>query len=367
MKIGIMTFHSALNVGAVLQAYCLQTCLVNLGHAVEFINYQPLRPRKNLRKFIGKGFRQTFHKWKDEYYTHYYNKDNRFNFILKEGKTKFTSLSQLKSTPPDCDLYIAGSDQIWNFGFSRLFDEAYFLAFGDKHIRRVAFAASLGQNLIPEEFKESFARNIERFDLISVREKNSIDILAQLIEGDKKIEHISDPTFLLSLDQFELIEEAPVNHCDYIVSYMLPHYELGTNLERAIYFVQKELSLELINLKNPNTGHRLNRVTNKVVTPSQWLGYIKNSSFTICCSFHVVVFSLIYKKPFIVVTPYKNNRIISLLEAVGLVDRCIYDFDVNYIKEILTKSIDWNKVDKYFIKERDRSMQFLQEALGSTL
>ena len=39
MKIGIITLHYALNAGAVLQAFALQTYLKSLGHEVEFIDY----------------------------------------------------------------------------------------------------------------------------------------------------------------------------------------------------------------------------------------------------------------------------------------------------------------------------------------
>ena len=52
MKIGIMTFHWAVNYGAVLQAYALQTYLRNLGHEAYMIDYKPGNRDHNLKNFI---------------------------------------------------------------------------------------------------------------------------------------------------------------------------------------------------------------------------------------------------------------------------------------------------------------------------
>ena len=40
MRVGILTFHDALNYGAVLQCYALQNTLMNLGYEVEVIDYK---------------------------------------------------------------------------------------------------------------------------------------------------------------------------------------------------------------------------------------------------------------------------------------------------------------------------------------
>ena len=121
MKIGVLTFHSALNVGAVLQAYGLQTYLASLGHEVTFIDYQPIQKTLKARDLIGKGARATFRKWEDLYWSHHYTRNICFSSILRVSDQRYESIVSLESNPPDCDAYIAGSDQIWNFGKSRRF------------------------------------------------------------------------------------------------------------------------------------------------------------------------------------------------------------------------------------------------------
>ena len=66
MKIGIVTFHNALNAGAVLQAYALQTFLTQIGHKVEFINYAPIR-KYRFRAYIAKSPIVMFNKWRNIY------------------------------------------------------------------------------------------------------------------------------------------------------------------------------------------------------------------------------------------------------------------------------------------------------------
>lgn len=66
MKIGIITFHNALNAGAVLQAYALQTLLTQQGHKVEFINYDPTR-KYTFRNYVAKSPIVMFNKWRNIY------------------------------------------------------------------------------------------------------------------------------------------------------------------------------------------------------------------------------------------------------------------------------------------------------------
>ena len=119
MNIGILTFHWSTNYGAVLQTYALQEYLKELGHEVKIINYVPVK----------KSIKNCFQ---------YRNPINILN-LLKELKKEqafipfrkkwlqltkqYNSLSELQNDSPNLDVYICGSDQVWN---------PYFLAKGEK-------------------------------------------------------------------------------------------------------------------------------------------------------------------------------------------------------------------------------------------
>ena len=125
----------------------------------------------------------------------------------------------------------------------------------------------------------------------------------------------------------------------------------------------------LINLRNPDTCIRLPNAKNKIVTPYEWLSYIKQAEFVICGSFHAVVFSLLFHKPFIVLQPSYiekaggNQRIYSLLNPLKLTDRCFSEFNYNAINSLLSTNINWQDVDKELKLQKEKSKHFLLEIL----
>ena len=109
---------------------------------------------------------------------------------------------------------------------------------------------------------------------------------------------------------------------------------------------------------------------NTIVTPYQWLGYIRKAESVICGSFHATVFSLIFHKPFIVLLPKAlekkggNTRINSLLEPLGLQGRILYDCRANDIEAAIRQAIDWDRVEAALTAQKQQSISFLKKALG---
>lgn len=363
MKIGIVTFQSALNCGAVFQAYALQTYLEGLGHEVSFINYQEKYITNNLRSFIGKNLSRTWYKLVDK--INYYKYQNRpsFHSILKIDSILYKSLDELKINPPKMDAYIAGSDQIWNIGSKKEINKVYYLDFGGLEIKRISFAASLGQCNVPEFLNDEIATQLKKFNSISVRESSGVEFIQSLVK-DKKVYHISDPTFLLKAGDYRKImsKEMKKSNKKFIVSYILADY--NSSQMKIIDHIKQKLSLDILNLRNPNSCIRLENAKNKIVEPQEWLYQVDNSRFMICCSFHAVVFSLIFHKPFIVVSPYKNARILSLLISLGLEEHIIYDYNGKIVDELLIKKIDWKSVDSKIEEFKFKSNAFLNLSLN---
>ncbi|MDR0606077.1 MAG: polysaccharide pyruvyl transferase family protein [Bacteroidales bacterium] len=364
MKTGIITYHNALNAGAVLQAYALQTVLQRLGHRVEFINYYPQR-KYTVRSFIAKSPFRMWNNWKDIINGIRYSNKGIFGQLLILGEISYNSESELNEHPPIYDLYIAGSDQIWNA--FRTVQKFFFLNFAPKGSRKISFAASLGQCKIPDVLHNEIRELLSDFELISVREKNGVDFIQSLLP-EKTIYHIQDPTCMLKATDYFSIAEIP-NERNYIASYMLALLDKGQN--KIINLIKQRLNRKIINLRNPDTCIRLSNAKNSIVTPRQWLGYMINADFVICSSFHAVMFSLIFHKPFIVIQPQLtmeqggNARIHSLLEPIGLINRCVYGThdSENNIIEILQKNIDWETVDSYLQNGTENSLNYLKRIL----
>ena len=142
MKIGIVTFNSAHNYGAVLQAWALQEYLRGEGHDPSIINYRindidklyriykPRNPYKN------QALNGLVHRAQDvkAYFRdkNKYKKYKKFeHFINKTLPTTkaVTTYQQLLKQEYDFDVLISGSDQVWNGSFTKM-NPAYFLNFG---------------------------------------------------------------------------------------------------------------------------------------------------------------------------------------------------------------------------------------------
>lgn len=345
MRIGILTFHYALNQGAVLQAYALQTYLEKRGHYVEFIDYHPDR-KYTWRDYVAKSFYGIYNKLRDVYYGKKYSKLHDFSKVLNYADTRYYTFDELKRTPPEYDIYIVGSDQIWHF--PRFLNKVYLMNWLPTGANVVSYAASLGQNTPPIHLEQEFVGCLLKFKHLSIRESSGAKYVRRLLKNREVIQCV-DPTMLLNADDYKEIEEQVRFDKRYLVSYILTpmepsHYDV-------LRIVCKQNNCKLLNLRNPDTCVYLRGYKNKIVTPYQWLSFIKNASVVICSSFHAVVFSLIYHKPFIVLQSTTmrakggNLRVLSLLEPFCLTHRCVYGVEGTNIKDLLAEKIDWQVVD----------------------
>lgn len=366
MKIGVITFHNALNAGAVLQAYALQTFLSQLGHQVEFINYNPIR-RYSFRDYIAKSPLVMFNKWRNIFYGKRYTKLNNFNKVLSLSPQTYLSYEDLIGRPMDYDLYIAGSDQIWNFYTS--LSPIYLLDFVPANKKKIAYAASMGQCRIDKSLYTAFKDKLMRFDAISLREKNGVDFVNALLQGEKQAIQALDPTLLSDASIYDpIIEKTETGNKPYICTYILA--ELDQENANIVFYIKAKLGRDILNVRNPDSCIYLHKAKNKIVTPYQWLYAVKNSEFVICSSFHAVVFSLIFHKPFVALVPPNcknkggNMRINTLLEDVGLLNRIIPHYDTEQINQTINDSINWNKIDRKIISLREPSINFLKSKLN---
>ncbi|MFA5329757.1 MAG: polysaccharide pyruvyl transferase family protein [Prolixibacteraceae bacterium] len=367
MKIGIITYHYGLNCGAILQAYALQTQIERLGHDVEFIDYRP-KVKRTFHDYVAKSPLTMIKKWIDIYNIYKYNRIDTFGKVNKRSKKKYLTINELRSSPPRFDVYITGSDQLWNFGASaKEIPYAFLLDFGSDKTKRISFAVSLGQGFIPDILIESFKARLLKFNAISVRETSGCDVVQSILDDTITVKHIQDPTILLNaIDYMKIAEPVEIND-HLVVSYILS--ELNNDQISIIKSYCFDQKLDWINLRNPGSCMHIKNVMNKIVNPYQWLSYVKKSKFMICGSFHAVIFSLIFHKPFIVMVPELitnqggNQRINSILCSLGLLDRYVSKYSVLNINDLFNKPIEWDFVDQWFSEQKKNSIDFLKENL----
>ena len=213
MKICTITCHDVYNSGASLQAYALMKYLQDKGNDVEIINYKPnylsnhyklnivanpkyernvvLKTLYLALKLPGRVLALKNKKKYDEFREKY----------LKITEKKYTSNEELKNNPPYADVYICGSDQIWNTKFNNGKDPAFYLDFVPKGKIKAAYAASFATENIDNELKDVVKARINKLNYIGVREVSALDILDDLdIKGGIQV---LDPVFLLNKSQWD--------------------------------------------------------------------------------------------------------------------------------------------------------------------
>ena len=209
-----ITCHNVYNAGASLQAFALQSYLKQMGHQVEIIDYMP----EYLRHYVLFRMNPKFDKNIFTRSVYYFikvprrllklldrRKTNYDRFTKKYLQTttkRFSSNDELKKEALKGDVFIAGSDQIWNPILDNGKDPAFFLDFVPEGIKKISYAGSFSVEKIPAEVMIKMRSWLSRFDCISVREESALKILQQMnLQG----EVVVDPVFLLGTEAWDSI------------------------------------------------------------------------------------------------------------------------------------------------------------------
>lgn len=369
MKIGILTFHFAHNYGAMLQAYALTLYLNHKGYNAEIIDYRlpslycvnherfnfiglykfySLRHKK-LYAIIKTILKYPLHRIRPKIWF-------RFENFLNDTLTKSNRIYNI-SDISKYDIYIFGSDQIWNGDITCGLQPIYFGYGLPTDTIKVAYAASNGNDYISPYYLEDFIAYIKNLDGISVREKGLAKFLSKY---DIQASVTLDPSLLLNKDDWS---ELAINNKerDYILVYS---FNEPDNFYQILDFLAIKFNRKVIFIgyeKNKRLNQRYEQITN--CGPKEFLGYIKNASFIITNSFHGTAFSVLFEKQFISVCPKTGKeRIISLLNLLGLNHLNIND--IESAQKAIASSIDYSQVNERLKIERESANKFLTKYLN---
>lgn len=368
MKICTITCHDVYNHGASLQAYALMKYLDNKGHTVKIIDYKPdylsshysltaiNNPKwgknlliKTIYLLLKLPGRIIALKRKREF--------DRFTAeFLELTPKRYSSNQQLKNSPPIADVYICGSDQIWNSLHKNGRDPAFYLDFVPENRKKVSYAASFATETILDEYKNFVTEKVNNLDWVSVREKSGVAILNDL--GINHAVNVLDPVFLLSKDDWNQIAKHK-----YTEKYILVYDFDNNNLIKKLALEIAEKTGMRIYSINPFKNNYADK-SFKYVGPQSFISLIRDATFILSNSFHAAVFSVIYNKNFLIVNRKENinTRMRDLLDDLNLKERLIsesYDF------ESILKPINYNEVEKILKDYIDSSTRYINIALIS--
>lgn len=378
--IGVITIEQVNNYGAELQAMASLRVLQDMGgHHVEIIDYCYYKNWNFKDTRMSEPFKPLGIKEKMMYRLKYRiinmlvanilpficpsvkRRAQRFARFHRDNtpmSRKYLSMPDLYQAKMDYDVYVVGSDQVWNPSASSSI-EPYFLTFAPKNAKKISFASSFGVSEIDDALRDRYRNLLANIDDISVREQVGANLVKSLTGRDATC--VLDPTLMLDEEKWgKVMRIYPDMPSKYILVYQLLPSDTLPSLARKmaedmncpIYYLTKRAYCV-------NTPRGMKVI--KDAGPAEFVWLIKNASCVLTNSFHGTAFSVNFGTPFYaVLIPDRggNARITSLLHSVGLMDRIIYE------GEVMPTFSDYDNRNVRIKLEEKRadSMFFLQSA-----
>lgn len=276
----------------------------------------------------------------------------------------------LRESAKEYDAFIVGSDQVWNpqyFG-DELLRRVFGLQFAQPSKRKLSYAASIGSEQAAVGKEDLFREMLAGLDFISVRERAARDFLQPLT--DKPVAVVLDPTLLLSREEWEKIAAGPGREPPHLFAYFL--HERDNRHDEQLHQIAGALDLTLRCIADERERYLRPETEDKQILdagPQEFLGEIRDAEMVFTNSFHGVVFSVLFHKPFWVFKRNRdgdkgsmNARVTDFLSDFGLSDRLLEDGEAPSLEKLRTP-IDYDAVDRVLEEKRAFSLNWLKTAL----
>lgn len=381
MKIGILTQPLKYNYGGLLQNYALQKVLVDAGHEVEtldHVNYGKFNTTlyvkviELIRYLLGMIGCRRYQLSTREQEIIYANTNSFIEKYIKRTKILKSENDFIRlGRTGGYDAFVVGSDQCWRPYYNGNAIQDMYCSFVPKckNVKRVAYAASFGTDVweYSKEMARRFAPLAKDFDFISLREDSGVQLCKEYLGVDAT--HVLDPTMLLTKDDYiKLIEaEKEPDAEDTLFNYIL-----DPDAKKTAFINKVAEGLNLIPFQvlpkyqaETRTKDVVKQNIEDCVYPgvTTWLRAFMDSKMVIVDSFHGMVFSIIFNKPFWIIGNRDRglSRFTSLLKQFNLEERLL---EVDNIDDIdYTCSIDWSQVNIKLQRLRLESKSLLLNAL----
>ena len=353
MKIGILTFHRAINYGAVLQAYALQETLQGLGHEMCVIDYrQPRVERTDRKPFDSKARNNLLKKMHIRSWLNY----NRNKELVKmrrqrfdEFLNKYINLTRpcTQENVPQMDAYVIGSDQVWN---GAICDGLDYVFWGDfphfESSRIVSYAASTSIKDLQKHNHSIVQRLLGNFSHISVREKETCDYLNYHYDLNQDVITVLDPTLLAEKEIWDRFDNDEYKNQDYVL-----YFGARGCSEYPIVLRDKAESLA------KQFGCGLKTIDFNGDSPVDFVNKFRNAKAVVSSSFHGVAFSLIFNRPLYAVMygDEQDTRYVNVLKTVGADDML-----VDLYQDVAPREYNYAVINKKLSELRTTSIEYLQ-------
>jgi hypothetical protein len=356
MKAAIITLHNVCNYGTQLQALATQEKLKQYFDEVVFVDYR--RPDT-----YGLGLMNTFAKGNPIkmlavlptliYWRRLFGNFQK-QYLNLTSKT-YLEYADFERLDDFADVYISGSDQVWNTGWNKGVIPPFYLSFAPDSKPKFAYASSFGKVRLTEDEVAQSKKYIDRFDCISVREESGVSILKEQYRFDGAL-RVLDPTLVMSPEFWREVAPPPKIKSDYVLIYNL---KKSHELDEYAVAIAKHTGYKLYRLCT-----RLDQIFRSgtgLVMPDilEFVTLIDHAKLVITDSFHATAFAMnLNTEPICVYPESYSGRISEFLDLIESPQRHAKNF-ADF--EILDRRVNFTWVNEILEYERKKTEQFLMK------
>lgn len=360
MKSLTVTIHRGTNYGALLQAYALQRVQTDLGIDNIILDYSdpkgahrlsPTSPTAMLSAVYSRGSRFLHRKAilrRTESFRQFHDAHMKLSQF-------YASMEELRADPPEADVLIAGSDQVWRYLETNAFLPARFLDFGGPDVKRISYAASLERlNYTPEQ-AEQVRRWLSDFDAISLREESARAYISSLT--GREAQRVLDPVFLPEVSVWRDLAVDPQVKEPYILCYQVQRCD---RMQETVKRLKKATGYRTIAVLSGSVKYIHTDEARFGVTPEEFLGLAEHAAIVVSGSFHGAAFGLLFGKPTYAVT--RKGAASRLQEIMRTVHADAFCVEANHPIP-LPSDFDFETVQALIQEMRLKSLSFLRQNL----
>ena len=373
-SVGLITIHGINNFGSLLQAYATQNTIEKLGYSCTIINYK--YPNKYHLDLILKHSPYAIQKFSffERLRISLYRRSSLDNDSLKKQALfekerkrllhlteEYPSRESLLNNPPSFDIYVTGSDQVWNPRY--LYDDTTFLLSFIGDSSKIAFSASFGATEIDDYHMKMMKPFLQQYQSVSVREESGTRIVKDITGEDAC--WTCDPTLLLTGTDWSRVfpDDSLIEYIlVYVLTYTANPYPYASDF---ISYVKRTLKKKVVVLDETGKYWMDMRYKSfQAYGPREIISLFRHASFIISSSFHGAAFSVNFQKDFYSIFPQgvKDERQESFLRMIGASDRFIRVGDPFPSASKLHIN-NWNEINEKLNTFRSKSLSFLSKSL----
>ena len=361
-RAALITIHVGSNFGSVLQTIASASVLQKIRYEVKVINYIPDRCTwkrffktrlGHLRKLTNLFVSLPIIALNKHIYNSYLYK------YVAVSKPIYDS-DDFIAVCPKADIYVTGSDQVWNSIHNEGLDKHYYFDGFPKGTIKIAYSSSIGRESLDEQEYKEVKRMLGTYKAISVREASAKSLIESM---GYEATHLLDPTFMLNRESWrEYMSPRKIKQ-----PYVLVYLPYNIHDKHLIYqTVRKLASDKNLRVVTFSWGIRQDQFADKTIffaNPGDFLSLMYHADYVVTNSFHGTAFSVNLNKQFWVYMPTGfGTRIQSILDLCHLQDRLLLPNEV-LSDDKMARHIDYAPVNSILNEERQKAYDFLKKAL----